>query len=245
MKRILPVFVFCFLFMTNIEAQDIRINSDDPGVTIQTGTKKKKGYYNTTQISLLMGTTQVAHSNRIYYDYYGVARIAYPQSYETTTEMQISPSVTMTNGYMFNEHWAMGLGVGIEIFDFNQFPVFADIRYTLSDKKVAPFFALKTGYAFGNFRAKHHHEISFNYPPYYATDASVRHYGGFMMNPEMGISISLSDHADLLFTVAYRYQKTKTRVTTETSYDDYYNADQWDNKAGLDRLSFGVAIMFR
>ena len=127
----------------------------------------------------------------------------------------------------------------------NLFPVFADIRFTVSDKKVSPFLALKTGYAFGNFRAKHHDEIAFNYPPYRATDADIRHYGGFLLNPEIGISISLNDNSNLLFTVAYRYQKTKTSVTEERNVNGYYYKTQWDNKANLDRLSFGVAIMFR
>ena len=225
MKLILPAFILCFLFMTNIKAQNIT-SSKYPDVAIQTGAKKKKGYYNTTQISMLMGTMKEGYN------------------YAMTTEIQISPSVTMTNGYMFNEHWAMGAGIGIEIFDSNLFPVFADIRYTVSDKKVSPFFALKTGYAFGNFRAKHHDEIVLNYPPYHATDAHVRNYGGFLLNPEIGISISLNDNSDLLFTIAYRYQKIKTSVTEETNINDYYNKTQWDNKANLDRLSFGVAIMF-
>ena len=214
MKQYLTAFILCFVFLTvnESQAQDII---------------KKKGYFNSTQAAMLMGTMKVYNRP------------------VTTTEFQISPSVTMTNGYMFNEHWAMGAGVGIEIFEYNSFPVFADFRYTFSDNKVSPFLAFKTGYAFCDFRTKHYDDISFNFPPYNERDADVRYYGGFLLNPELGISISLNDNSDLLFTVAYRYQKTKTRVTTETNIDDYYNKNQWVNKAGLDRLSFGVAIMFR
>ena len=225
MKQYLTAFILCFIFSTvnESQAQDI-YNS---GATAQVVTKKKKGYFNSTQAALLMGTLKV---------YKGYASI---------TEFQVSPSVTMTNGYMFNEHWAMGAGIGIEIFDCNFFPVFADIRYTFSDNKVSPFLAFKTGYAFCDFKTKHYDKISFNFPPYDVSDADVRYYGGFLLNPEVGVSISLNDNSDLLFTVAYNYRKTKTRVTTETNIDDYYNMNKWVNKAGLDRLSFGVAIMFR
>ena len=227
MKQIIAALLLCFLSLTDIvaQAQDI-INTEYPGVATQAGAKKKKGYYNTTQASLLFGTIKGNSSS------------------SSTTELQISPSVTMTNGYMFNEHWAMGLGLGIEIFDSNLYPLFADIRYTFSDNKVSPFIALKTGYAFGNFRAKHHDEITLNFPPFNATDVDVRHYGGFLLNPEIGISISLNNDSDLMFTIAYRYQKTKTNVI-EIYEDDYYSKTQWENKANLDKLSFGIAIMFK
>ena len=227
MKRFLPVFFLCFLFTANVRSQDI-FKSENPDLKIQSGTKKTKGYFNITQASLLMGTIKRSST-----------------SGTMPSELQITPSVTMTNGYMFNKHWAMGAGIGFEIFENNLFPVFADFRYTFSDKKITPFLALKSGYAFGNFRAKHHDKVFFNYPPHSATDADVRHYGGLLLNPELGISILLNENSNLLFTVAYRYQKTKTSVIEEMYNGDDYNKTQWDNKANLDRLSFGVAIMFK
>ena len=45
----------------------------------------------------------------------------------------------MTNGLMFNEHWAAGIGVGFEIFGRNLFPAYLDIRYTLWDNKINGF----------------------------------------------------------------------------------------------------------
>jgi hypothetical protein len=157
--------------------------------------------------------------------------------------MQVSPSVTMTNGYKFNEYWAAGIGIGFEIFDRNYFPVFADIRYTLWDDKVSPFFAVKTGYSIGNLKKKRYDDwLYLDFEPYSVYNADLRNYGGFMLNPEMGVKIPLSENADLLFTVAYRYQKTKSKVTQSYDYGQY---DAWEHKENLNRLSFGVAIMFR
>ena len=205
--------------------------------------RKKRGYFNSTQIGLLMGNREVIE-RPYYYPYYSYHSIYLPHYYNTrtTTEMQISPSLTMTNGYMFNEHWAAGVGVGFEIFDRNFFPVFADVRYTLWDGKISPYFAVKTGYTFGNFKEKHYDNLHFNFEPYYAYNADFRNYGGFMLHPEMGVKIPLSENADLLFTVAYRHQKIKSKVTQKY---DHVHYDEWEHKADLNRLSFGIAIMFR
>ena len=203
--------------------------------------RKKKGYFNTTQIGILRGNTQIIQS--IIYQYYPTQSYIY----DTRTEMQLSPSFTMTNGYMINEHWAAGVGVGFEIFDRNLFPVFADIRYTLWDNKISPFFTVKAGYSFGDYK-KRQCMIWNPYSPIIAPNAGPNadflDYGGFMLHPEMGVKVILSESADLLFTIAYRYQKTKTTITqTIDPKIPHYN--EWDFKEKLNLLSFGIAIMFR
>jgi len=219
--------------------------------------RKKKGYYNTTQISLLMGNRQVMVP--YYYSSYPVLG-SYYASYFSRTESQLIPSVTMTNGYMFNKHWAAGLGVGFEIFERNLFPVFADIRYTLWDNQISPFFAIKTGYAIGSLKKKHYDNLALDFEPYYFTNVDFRNYGGFMLHPEIGVKFPLSKNADLLITVAYRFQKTKSVVkqahngfvldtwaSMQSVSDVYYrdSYDKWTNNQSLNRLSFAVAIMFR
>ena len=201
--------------------------------------RKKKGYFNTTQIGMLRGNTQITERNYYYPPWGGMPSY----NNDTRTEMQISPSLTMTNGYMFNEHWMAGVGVGFEIFDRNFFPVFADIRYTLWDSKVSPFFAVKAGYSFGDFKKKHYDALSLPYEPYTVGDADFRNYGGLMLHPEMGVKVTISDNADLLFSIAYRYQEIKTTITKKSDYGPYY--DEWDHKESLNRLYFGIAIMFK
>ena len=213
---ILPAFLMPDAFSRN--------ESGETGIRFET--RKKKGYFNTTQIGMLMGNRPANVQNQGYY--------------ETRTDFQMSPSVTMTNGHIFNEHWMAGLGVGFEIFDRNLFPFFADIRYTLWDGNVSPFFAFKMGYAFSNFGKKHYENLTLQHEPYYVSNADLKKNGGLMLYPEMGVKVPLSENADLLFTVAYRYQKTKSTISQD--FGQHY---KWEHKESLNRLSFGVAIMFR
>lgn len=234
MKKFLLVILSVFLIHSAFA-------QGNKGVNIRFENKKTKGYYNTTQISLLMGNQQVTEHYYYTNDLLS-SSIAPYYNYTPRTEMQVSPSLTMTNGYMFNEHWAAGIGLGFEIFNRNLFPIFADVRYTLWDNKVSPFFAVKTGYAIGNLKKKHYDELYIAQGGYY-NDVYFRNCGGFMLHPEMGVKIPLSENADLLFTVAYRHQKIKSKVTRTSTY--YYYFDEWEHKERLNRLAFGVAIMFR
>ena len=180
-------------------------------------------YFNTTQISMLMGHRPLINQ----YSY-------------NLNNLLVYPSVTMTNGGMFNEHWAAGVGIGVELFDHKLFPLFVDIRYTLWDNTVSPFFAFKLGYAFSDLKKKHYDELNLNYEPYYVNDVYLRNYGGLMVHPEMGVRIPLTENADLLLTVAYRRQKTKS-----TASQDFGSRNTWNHEESMNRLSFGFAITFR
>lgn len=218
------------------------------GKDIQAGceSRKKRGYYNTIQINMIMGNKQVFERGINYYPYWPSSSFYIAPVYNTPyreTKLAASPSVTVTNGYMFNEHFSAGIGVGVEIFDHNLFPLFADIRYTVWDNKISPFIAIKGGYAFGNFKKKHHDELYLDWSPFYVYDAYLRNYGGVMIHPEIGVKLPLNQNCDLLFTAAYRYQKTKSVVRKDYDYDNQF--DEWEHKKELNKISFGVGIMFR
>jgi hypothetical protein len=210
--------------------------------------RKEKGYYFVMQASFLFGNKQETDMTSYYPSYYPYNPSSYiaplPSFYSpyTRTTMAVSPSFTITNGYMFNKHWAAGAGVGFEIFDHNYFPLFAELRYTLWDNKISPFVVIKGGYSFCSFGARNYDDLYLNWYPYYITDASLRHYGGVMVHPELGVKVPLSENSDLLFTVAYRYQKSKSVARV-----DYGNAQfvEWEHNEEINRLSFGIAIMFR
>lgn len=231
MKKILVVVLAVFLIPEAFPQSNV-----NEGVNIRFENRQQRGYFNVTQMSMLMGNRQIDHSWH---------------SSDNRNDVQISPSVTMTNGWMFNEQWAAGIGVGFEIFDRNLFPVFADIRYTVWDNRISPFFAVKTGYAFANSREKHHDFLRLDFEPYHVSNAYLRNYGGFMLQPEIGVKIPLSHNADLMLTVAYRHQRTRTNVTQTrelAEWEPNYPGTQfneWEHKARISRLSFGVAIMFR
>jgi len=151
--------------------------------------RKNRGYYNITQMGLLMGNRKLSDQN---------------YSYNTNSRMLVAPSVTMIHGGMVDYGWGVGVGIGYEIFDHDLFPVFLDIRHTPRDNDVSPVFTFKTGYFIGNLSKKQYDNL---YYPSYHNNVYLRNHGGFMLNPEMGVKIPLSKKADLLFTVAYRYQK--------------------------------------
>ena len=206
--------------------KEVNFNVENNEIHSRFDNRKEKGFYNIMQGSLLFGSSQFTDRTSSY----------------THTTLTVAPSFTLTNGYMFNEHWAAGAGVGFEIFDYNLFPLFAELRYTLWDNKISPFVVVKGGYSFGSFKAKHYDELYLNWSPYYIADTRLRHYGGLMVHPEIGVKVPLSENSDLLFTVAYRYQKTKSVARKEYDNGQF---DEWDHNEDINRLSFGLAIMFR
>jgi len=227
--------------------KEVNLNLENNEIHSSFNNRKEKGFYNIMQVSLLFGSIQLTDRTSYYMPlntYTSTIVAPDPVYYHpyTRTSLAVAPSFTITNGYMFNEHWAAGAGVGFEIFDYNLFPLFAELRYTLSDHKISPFVVVKGGYSFGSFKAKHYDELNLNWSPYYINDASLRNYGGLMVHPEIGVKVPLSENSDLLFTAAYRYQKTKS--VARKDYNDG-QFDEWEHKEDINRLSFGFAIMFR
>ena len=221
-----------------------KINTNKNEIQSSFNERKQKGYYSTMQFSLLMGNSQTTQKVAPYYPVPSSSSIYAPDySYPyTDTRLTLAPSVTITNGYLFNEHWAAGAGLGFEIFDHNLFPLFAELRYTLWDTKISPFVSMKAGYAFGNFKAKHYDDLYLSWSPYHVNDATLRHYGGMILHPEIGVKVPLNENSDLLVTAAYRNQKTKSVARKDYESNQF---DEWEHKATLNRISFGVAILFR
>jgi hypothetical protein len=249
MKRI--YFISLSLLLTHsIFAQsgkDVDLNRENNEINSRFIDRKEKGFYNIMHVSLLLGAGQFTDRPVYYIPYqpYPTTYIAPPPVYyypDSRTTLTVAPSFTITNGYMFNEHWAAGAGVGFEIFNYNLFPLFAELRYTLWDHKISPFVVLKTGYSFAGFKARHFDELYLDWPPYYINDTRLRHYGGFMFHPEIGVKVPLNENSDLLFTAAYRYQKTRSVARKEYDQGQF---DAWEHKEEINRLSFGLAIMFR
>jgi hypothetical protein len=227
--------------------KEVNLNEGKDETHSSFNNRKEKGFYNIMQISLLFGSRQLTDwtsYNMPYGQYPSENIVPVPVYYHPSSRaiLAVAPSFTLTNGYMFNEHWAAGAGVGFEIFDYNLFPLFAEVRYTLWDNKISPFMVVKGGYSFGGFKAKHYDELYLDWSPYYINDTRLRHNGGIMIHPEIGVKVPLSENSDLLFTAAYRYQKTKSVARKEYGNSQF---DEWEHTEDINRLSFGLAIMFR
>jgi hypothetical protein len=245
MKRTAIIIVSLFLTIGSFAqiGKKVYINLNKRDFTTSFNIRKVKGYYNTMQLNLLMGESRSAERIINYYPEYYSSSILPVYSYpDTRDKLTLSPSVTMTNGYMFNKHWAAGAGVGFEIFDHFLFPLFGELRYTLWNGKISPFLTMKGGYAFGNFKLKHYDHLTLNWVPYHIRDFGLRHYGGWMLHPEIGVKVPLDENNDLLLTASYLYQKTKSVARKDYDKGQF---DEWEHKEELNRLSLGVAIMFR
>lgn len=236
--------IFLLLFLsTNLSSQfkgEVYIHSEKKGINSYLNNRKEKVYYSIMQVNLMMGNTlslcRTVCPN--------TSSIIAPPVYNLhfQTNLSVAPSMTITNGYIFNEYWAAGIGVGFEIFDQNLFPLFGEIRYTVWNDKISPVIAIKGGYAFGNLKQKHYDDLFLNWYPYYVNDSHVKYYGGLMLHPEIGVKVPLNENCDLLFTSAYRFQKTKSVVRKDYEASQF---DEWEHKERLNRLSIGIAVMFR
>jgi len=224
MKKIIIIILFTFRIFYIFPQSDEKINSNFNFSNFEN--RKQSGYYNVTQISIIMGNRSLSEQSNGYFN--------------DDAEFQISPSLTMINGGMIDEHWGLGIGCGFEIFDRNLFPVFADIRCLVNDNDVSPFFAVKMGYSFSGFKEKHYDLLSLNHAPYWANNVYFKKYGGFMFSPEIGVKIPITQKSDLMITAAYRFQIIKSVVS-----EKFGSHRKWEYKASMNRLAFGLAFMFR
>lgn len=94
----------------------------DKGKTNNGPSNLKTGYYNLTDMGVLIGTGNNNNSAPF--------------------------SIMMVNGYRFNPHISSGLGVGIEFFSTPVIPLYIDTRYDFYDRSISPFAYLKGGYSF-------------------------------------------------------------------------------------------------
>jgi hypothetical protein len=247
MKKI--CFISLSLLLTiSIFAQSVKevyLNADKNEVHSRFDHRKEKGFYNIMQVSLIMGNSQFTDKSTytMPYDTYSSPIIAPVYSYPyTRNRLAVAPSFTISNGYRFNEHFALGAGAGFEVFDYNLFPLFAELRYTVWDHKISPFIVVKGGYSLSSFKEKHYDDLYLNWSPYYVNNAGLRQYGGLMFQPEVGVKVPLNENSDLMFTAAYRYQKTKSVARKDYDAGQF---DEWEHSEDINRLSFGIAIMFR
>lgn len=246
MKKICFISLSLLLSLSTFAQTGKEVNSDEKkGESNSRFQKRKeKGFYNTMQVSFLFSQSTSRPSYMPVYEYSSSSYIISPPVYysDYRPKLRVVPSFTITNGYMFNKHLAAGAGVGYEAFNYNLFPLFAEIRYTVWDGRISPFVVLKSGYSFGGLRSKHFDDLYFDWSPYYVHNARLRNYGGFMLHPEVGVKIPLNENSDMLLTAAYRYQKTRSIARREGGQGQY---DEWEHKEDSHWLTFGIGIMFR
>jgi len=102
---------------------------------------------------------------------------------------QISGNLLFVNGYRINEHWAAGLGLGVEEFYGRWYmPLFIEGKYNLLKKGSTPFVSLGFGY-----------DLPFEY-----TD---RNKGGFFGQGFLGFQHEIGQHFGIITGIGFRYGK--------------------------------------
>ncbi|MDR0795509.1 MAG: hypothetical protein LBE79_05555 [Tannerella sp.] len=166
---------------------------------------QKLRYFNHTQISGLVG-----------------------EESEDLSRKAIIPSFQTTTGIYVGKHAGVGLGVGIEPFEYITFPVFAGGYFFMNDKKTSPYFAAKAGYAFSNSNKRLiHHYINGVYD----------NKGGVMVNPEIGLRIKMP-YFDMTLSGGYRFQRLVSRITEDHSHYTY------TRRVDYNRVTFALGIIF-
>lgn len=166
---------------------------------------KRSGYYNLSSGSLLFG--------------------------EGADGFVPYPSLTMINGYQWDQRLFTGAGLGYEYFGWSILPVFAELLWLMKPDILTPYLSLRSGYAF---------PLSKN-PDSYLNGDQGKNYGGVLLNPEAGLRISAGDRYAFLIGIGYRYQELSW---TSPSYDWNGNYSR-KTITRYNRITLKAGILFR
>ncbi len=140
------------------------------------------GYFNITDMGLLIGSPQNQH----------------PAPFTFMT----------TNGFHLSEQLSLGVGVGVEFPAGTYMPIVLDARYYVRKTGFSPFFSLYGGYALaldddGSGQNGYYTDVVWPYPAYQPYTAK----GGWLLNPGFGIRNMFGENFGIVFSVGYRVQR--------------------------------------
>jgi len=165
---------------------------------------RKLSYFNQTQVALLIG-----------------------EESEDQTRKALIPSFQTVNGIRIGENWGLGIGLGVEPYEYVAFPVFFSSYYFFNAEKASPYFAFKGGYSFANS----HKNLNYYY------NGKYDNKGGWMFNPEIGIRFKASTF-EITLSSGYRFQRLNSNITQDGSLYTY------NRRVDYKRVSFALGIMF-
>lgn len=173
----------------------------------------KTGYFNLTEIGVLTGN----HSNN----------------------NKAPFSLLNVSGWNFKSGFATGVGVGVEFSNETHFPVVADIRYYLREKRPLPFVSLQAGFSIplgasqGEIRnAIYNYSLSSNFYP--VTNQTVKSMVGFQITPAVGIQVPIQENLAMTFGAGYRWMRYR-----------YSGSNNYSLEVDINRLSLKVGLLFK
>jgi hypothetical protein len=140
-----------------------------------------------------------------------------------------SGAFTFITSYRFPFRLSVGAGLGIEWFDHQQIPYMADFTYCFMKGSWSPYVYARTGYAVP-LSKKDDGDLS-------------EYYGGVLAGTGAGIRFNFSKRNALVFSIGYRYQKTKT-VTGSYPWSSMYPTYETIRYDEFSRLAFSFGFLF-
>ncbi len=183
---------------------------------VKVGVPIKTGYYNLTEMGVLVGNSNNSKS---------------------------APFTLMNvNNCQFANGLAAGIGVGVHFFNETYLPVVADVRYFLRKQGPMPFVNLQTGYSIpigGDYSQTYYYAYDLMVRPGIwpnpnptAQDVSAR--GGFLINPSIGFQTKINENLALTFSAGYSYLRHRYGKDETYKLDVDYN-----------RLSLKIGLQFK
>ncbi|MCK9639059.1 MAG: hypothetical protein M0R39_04045 [Prolixibacteraceae bacterium] len=173
----------------------------------------KTGYFNLTEIGVLTGN----HTNN----------------------NKVPFTLLNVSGWNFKSGFAAGVGVGVDFSNETHFPVVADFRYYLREKRPIPFVSLQAGFSIplgasqGAIRnAIHNYNLNSNFYP--LTNQTVKSLVGFQINPAVGIQFPIQDNLALTLGAGYRWMRYR-----------YSGSNDYRLEVDINRLSLKVGLLFK
>jgi hypothetical protein len=160
---------------------------------------KKSGFINITEINFCPGVGNVEFNN---YQY---------------KNSDNSFGLKTVNGYQINEHFSIGIGIGIDKYkEATLLPITFDARATILKGKISPVFNANVGYSVGLNDIK----------------------GGLIINPSIGIKTYISKNTAYLFNVGYKLQSQEYFIY------DYYSGFYVSKTVNFGFLTINTGFSF-
>lgn len=128
-----------------------------------------------------------------------------------------SYGIQTINGYLFNPHFSIGFGIGIDKYKYlTTIPLFIDLRANILKKKTTPLISTAIGYSLMNPQQ----------------DIKV----GLFINPAIGIKFFVTKKTALNFSLGYRLQE---RIGIFYNYNSKFDVSSYSS---FFNLKFGATF---
>ncbi len=154
-----------------------------------------------------------------------------------------SYGIQTVNGYLINQYFSMGIGLGIEKYNALFLPIFVDFRGNLLNSLITPFFDVSLGYSFGiNNSSGLYTSFTNNafWMSYYKNTITQVNKGGLLVNLSIGMKFFVSSKYALNFSVGYRYQENSLAV----SYIDRNEQESFTKREKVNVLNLKLGATF-